>query len=49
MKDEPRNLVQIAAIMGMSPERVRQIKISGTCLLRDALKEQGVEASHDAY
>lgn len=49
MKDEPRNLVQIAAILGMSPERVRQIKISGTCQLKDALKEQSVEASCDAY
>lgn len=36
-KDEPRNLVQIAALMDRSSEHVRQIKINGMQLLRSAL------------
>lgn len=37
IKDEARNLVQIAAMMGMCPERVRQIKINGMTLLKEEL------------
>lgn len=37
VKDDARNLVQIAAIMGMCPERVRQIKINGMRLLHGEL------------
>jgi len=48
-KDDPRNLVQIAAILGMCPERVRQIKINGVRLLRDVLKTQDISTSQDAY
>lgn len=48
-KDDPRNLVQIAAILGMCPERVRQIKISGVRLLRDILEAQNITAPHDVY
>lgn len=40
VKDDARNLVQIAAIMGMCPERVRQIKINGMRLLDDKLRNQ---------
>lgn len=38
-KDEPRNLVRIATMMGMSPERIRQIKLSGVKLLKTVLTE----------
>jgi RNA polymerase sigma factor (sigma-70 family) len=38
VKDEPRNLVQIAKIMEMTPERVRQIKVHGLQLLREELQ-----------
>lgn len=48
-KDDPRKLVQIAEILGMCPERVRQIKISGVRLLRDVLKAQSISAPHDVY
>ncbi len=48
-KDDPRNLVQIAAILGMCPERVRQIKISGVHLLRDILETRAIRAPHDVY
>lgn len=48
-KDDPRNLVQIAAILGMCPERVRQIKMNGMKLLRDVLETHTITASHDAY
>jgi RNA polymerase primary sigma factor len=40
VKDEARNLVQIAAIMEMCPERVRQIKINGMQLLQQELEEE---------
>jgi RNA polymerase sigma factor (sigma-70 family) len=48
-KDEPRNLVQIAEIMTMSAERVRQIKIHGTKLLGEALARHGIKALADVY
>lgn len=48
-KDDPRNLVQIAAILGMCPERVRQIKISGVALLRELLKARSINAPCDVY
>lgn len=38
VKDEPRNLVQIAKMMEMTPERVRQIKVHGLQLLRQHLE-----------
>lgn len=37
VKDEPRNLVQIAKLLEMTPERVRQIKVHGLQLLKDRL------------
>jgi len=37
VKDDARNLVQIAAIMDICPERVRQIKINGMRLLQGEL------------
>lgn len=49
VKDEPRNLVQIADLMGMCPERVRQIKISGVELLKNMLKNRARLSQDDAY
>lgn len=49
VKDEARNLVQIAAIMGMCPERVRQIKINGMQLLQVELKDYARLSAEDAY
>jgi len=49
VKDDARNLVQIAAIMGMCPERVRQIKINGMQLLHDDLKTRIGLSTDDAY
>lgn len=49
VKDDARNLVQIAAIMGMCPERVRQIKINGMQLLQFELKGHAGLTSEDAY
>ena len=50
IKDEPRNLVQIGSFLGMSPERVRQIKIAGMRLLKETLaNKHAVTASCDAY
>lgn len=50
IKDEPRNLVQIAALLEISPERIRQIKISGVKLLKELLVSQhAVAAPTDAY
>jgi RNA polymerase primary sigma factor len=49
VKDEPRNLVQIADLMGMCPERVRQIKINGMLLLHDVLKADVKLSLDDAY
>lgn len=37
-RDEPRNHVQIAALMQMTPERVRQIKVHGLTLLKNHLQ-----------
>ncbi len=49
VKDDPRNFAQIAAILGMCPERVRQIKISGVKQLRSVLEDQSVLSPADAY
>jgi len=49
VKDDPRNLVQIASILGMSPERVRQIKINGVKQLRSSLKARTVFSSADVF
>lgn len=49
VKDDARNLVQIAAIMGMCPERVRQIKINGMQLLHNELKMRVGLSTEDAY
>lgn len=49
VKDEPRNLVQISAILGMCPERVRQIKITGMKQLRALLSTKDVDSADDAY
>lgn len=49
VKDDARNLVQIAAIMGMCPERVRQIKINGMELLQTELKDRAGLTSEDVY
>lgn len=37
LRDEPRNLVQIASLMQMTPERVRQIKVSALQMLKREL------------
>jgi RNA polymerase primary sigma factor len=49
MKDEARNLVQIADLMEMCPERVRQIKINGMQLLQNVLKVDVKLLLDDAY
>jgi len=50
IKDEPRNLVQIASFLGMSPERVRQIKQEGMKLLKDTLMvTHSVNSACDAF
>jgi len=50
IKDEPRNLVQIASFLGMSPERVRQIKLAGMRLLKDVLSiSHSATSSCDAF
>ena len=49
VKDDARNLVQIAAIMGMCPERVRQIKLNGMQLLHTELKTRVGLSTEDAY
>jgi len=47
-KDDARNLVQIASIMGMCPERVRQIKLNGMRLLHDDLRDHVGLSADDA-
>jgi RNA polymerase primary sigma factor len=49
IKDEPRNLVQIAEMLCMCPERVRQIKINGMQLLHGELKTRVKLSLEDAY
>lgn len=49
IKDDARNLVQIAAMMGMCPERVRQIKNNGMELLGAELKTRVGLSVEDAY
>ena len=49
VKDDARNLVQIAAIMGLCPERVRQIKTNGMQLLHGVLKTHVGMSTDDAY
>ena len=50
VKDDPRNLVQIAALLEMSPERIRQIKIAGVKQLRSILADRhDMTAACDAY
>lgn len=50
IKDDKRNLVQIASILGMSPERVRQIKLNGEKQLRTTLERtHAILSSRDAY
>lgn len=38
IKDDPRNLIQIASIMGVCTERIRQIKLNGIKHLQKALR-----------
>jgi RNA polymerase primary sigma factor len=49
VKDDARNLVQIAAMMSMCPERVRQIKNNGMQLLQTELKTRIGLSVEDAY
>jgi len=49
IKDDPRSLAQIAAILEIHPERVRQLKVSGMERLRAALEHHALSASHDPY
>lgn len=49
IKDEPRNFAQIASLLEMSSERVRQIKISGMKLLKEMLGQRAVLEPSDAY
>lgn len=49
MKDEPRNLVQIAAMLDVCPENIRQIKVKGMQLLYNDLKEHVGLSVEDTY
>jgi RNA polymerase sigma factor (sigma-70 family) len=49
VKDDARNLIQIASIMGICPERVRQIKLNGMQLLHTELKQRVGLSTEDAY
>jgi RNA polymerase primary sigma factor len=49
IKDEPRNFAQIATILDMCPERVRQIKINGVKLLQNDLSNHPVLSPTDIY
>jgi RNA polymerase primary sigma factor len=49
VKDEPRNFAQIANILEMCPERVRQIKINGVKLLKTDLSNHPLLAPADVY
>ena len=47
VKDDPRNFSQIATLMDMCPERVRQIKLNGIKLLKGALANLSIFVSLD--
>ncbi len=50
IKDDPRNLVQIAALLELHPERVRQIKIDAVKQLKEVLAaKHAVFEPSDAY
>jgi len=49
VKDDPRSLSQIATILEVHPERVRQLKVSGMEQLRVALGKRDVSSTSDAY
>lgn len=50
LKDTSRNLGQIARLLDMSPERIRQIKIAAVKALRDILaKQHNVKSVQDIY
>lgn len=49
IKDEPRNFAQIANILEMCPERVRQIKLNGVNLLKTELSSHPTLVPDDIY
>ena len=50
VKDEPRTFVQIGNLLGMCPERIRQLKVAGVWLLRAMLATRhDVISVSDAY
>jgi RNA polymerase sigma factor (sigma-70 family) len=50
IKDCTRNLPQIAALLGMSPERIRQIKIEAVKTLRERMQaHHAVNSASDVY
>lgn len=50
LKDNPKNLGQIARLLDMSPERIRQIKIAAIKALKEILEKDGdVDGVDDVY
>jgi RNA polymerase sigma factor (sigma-70 family) len=49
MKDTPRNMVQIAALLDVSPERVRHLKISALRELKHVLEEESLRSIDDDF
>jgi RNA polymerase sigma factor (sigma-70 family) len=50
IKDAARNLVQIAALLSISPERIRQIKIGAVEMLRERMRaHHEVRSAGDVY
>jgi len=47
MKDSPRNMVQIATLLDMSPERVRQLKMGGVRQLKQRLGKMPIPTCDD--
>lgn len=49
VKDEPRNFAEIAVILDMCPERVRQIKLNGVKLLKEEISKHPLLQPGDIF